>query len=58
MIARPLLARLEAVRDEVDLEVLRPTPFELFERAVREAAAAGKPYQGEGRVASIEQDQS
>jgi len=41
MIARPLLQRLEAVRGEVHLEVLRPPTFQTFQRTVQEAAAAG-----------------
>jgi tetratricopeptide (TPR) repeat protein len=45
MVARPLLERLEAVRGQVDLEVLRPPTFEVFQRTVREAANAGEPYQ-------------
>ena len=37
MVARPLLERLEAVRGEVDLTVLRPPTFD----ALRQALAAG-----------------
>jgi tetratricopeptide (TPR) repeat protein len=45
MIARPLLERLESVRGEVDLQVLRPPTFEALQRAVQEAATTGQPYQ-------------
>jgi CHAT domain len=45
MVARPLLERLEAVRGQVDLEVLRPPTFEVFQRTIRDAATAGEPYQ-------------
>ena len=38
MVARPLLERLEAVRGEVDLTVLRPPTFE----ALRRGGAAGR----------------
>ena len=44
MVARPLLHRLEAVRGEVDLTVLRPPTFDALRQAVTEAAAAGEPF--------------
>jgi len=44
MVARPLLQRLEAVRGEVDLTVLRPPTFEALRQAVTGAAAAGEPF--------------
>ena len=44
MVARPLLERLEAVRGEVDLTVLRPPTFEALGQVVRQAAEAGTPY--------------
>jgi tetratricopeptide (TPR) repeat protein len=43
-VARPLLERLEAVRGEVELTVLRPPTFEALSEAVRRAADAGKPF--------------
>jgi hypothetical protein len=45
MIARPLLERLDAIRGEVDLQVLRPSTFQAFQREVQQAAVAGQPYQ-------------
>ena len=45
MIARPLLERLEAVRGQVDLVVLRPPTLDGLARALEEAMAAGKPFQ-------------
>jgi tetratricopeptide (TPR) repeat protein len=45
MIARPLLARLEAVRGSVDLVVLRPPTLEALERTLRGAVEAGEPFQ-------------
>jgi len=45
MVARPLLERLDAVRGEVALTVLRPPTFEALAEAVRQAAAAGEPFQ-------------
>ncbi len=45
MIARPLLKRLEAVRGQVDLVVLRPPTLEALEHALLAAAAAGEPFQ-------------
>ena len=44
MVARPLLQRLEAVRGEVDLTVLRPAAFDALTDAVRTAAEAGEPF--------------
>ena len=44
MVARPLLERLEAVRGEVDLTVLRPPTFDALGQAVRRAADAGEPF--------------
>ena len=44
MVARPLLQRLEAVRGEVDLRVLRPPTFDALAGAVRRAAEAGEPF--------------
>ena len=41
MVARPLLERLDAVRGEVDLTVLRPPTFDALRQAVRQAADAG-----------------
>ena len=45
MIARPLLERLEAVRGQVDLVVLRPPTLDALAEALAEAAAAGEPFQ-------------
>ena len=44
MIARPLLERLNAVRGQVDLAVLRPPTLEALRDALAEAAAAGDPF--------------
>jgi tetratricopeptide (TPR) repeat protein len=44
MVARPLLERLEAVRGEVDLTVLRPPTFDALRRTVKQAAEAGEPF--------------
>jgi tetratricopeptide (TPR) repeat protein len=44
MVARPLLERLEAVRGEVDLTVLRPPTFDALADTVRQAAEAGEPF--------------
>jgi hypothetical protein len=44
MVARPLLERLEAVRGEVELTVLRPPAFDALRDVVRQAADAGAPY--------------
>ncbi len=45
MIARPLLKRLEAVRGQVDLVVLRPPTLDALEQVLLAAAAAGEPFQ-------------
>jgi hypothetical protein len=45
MIARPLLERLEAVRGQVDLVVLRPPTLDALRKALKEAVAAGEPFQ-------------
>ncbi len=45
MIARPLVDRLDAVRGQVDLVVLRPPTLDALARALEEAAAAGEPFQ-------------
>ena len=44
IVARPLLERLEAVRGEVELTVLRPPTFDALAQAVRRAAGAGEPF--------------
>ena len=44
MVARPLLERLDAVRGEVDLTVLRPPTFDALRQAVKQAADAGEPF--------------
>jgi hypothetical protein len=44
MVARPLLERLDAVRGEVSLTVLRPPTFEALRDAVRQAADSGEPF--------------
>jgi hypothetical protein len=44
MVARPLLERLDAVRGEVDLTVLRPPTFDALRQAVNKAADAGMPF--------------
>jgi tetratricopeptide (TPR) repeat protein len=44
MVARPLLERLDAVRGEVDLTVLRPPTFEALGEAVKQAADASQPF--------------
>ena len=44
MVARPLLKRLDAVRGEVHLTVLRPPTFDALRQAVRRAADAGEPF--------------
>jgi tetratricopeptide (TPR) repeat protein len=44
MVARPLLERLDAVRGEVDLTVLRPPTFDALRRAVKRAADDGEPF--------------
>jgi tetratricopeptide (TPR) repeat protein len=45
MIARPLLRRLEAVRGEVDLVVLRPPTMDALTQTLAEAAERGEPFQ-------------
>jgi tetratricopeptide (TPR) repeat protein len=45
MIARPLLERLDAVRGQVDLVVLRPPTLQALIEALGEAAEAGEPFQ-------------
>jgi tetratricopeptide (TPR) repeat protein len=45
MIARRLLGRLEAVRGQVDLVVLRPPTLAALRDALGEAVAAGEPFQ-------------
>jgi tetratricopeptide (TPR) repeat protein len=45
LIARPLLERLEAVRGQVDLVVLRPPTLDALRDALAAAAAAGQPFQ-------------
>ncbi len=45
MIARPLLDRLEAVRGQVDLVVLRPPTLDALRRELAAAAEAETPYQ-------------
>ncbi len=44
MVARPLLERLDAVRGEVELSVLRPPTFDALRQAMRQAADAGVPF--------------
>jgi tetratricopeptide (TPR) repeat protein len=44
MVARPMLERLDAVRGEVSLTVLRPPTFAALRQAVMEAAHAGEPF--------------
>ena len=44
MVARPLLERLDAVRGEVDLTVLRPPEFGALGRVLRQAAEVGEPF--------------
>ncbi len=44
MVARPLLERLDAVRGEVGLSVLRPPTFDGLRQAVLRAAEAGEPF--------------
>ncbi|MBA9002371.1 tetratricopeptide repeat protein [Thermomonospora cellulosilytica] len=45
MIARPLLERLDAVRGNVDLVVLRPPTLEHLRQVLVEAARNGEPFQ-------------
>ena len=44
MVARPLLERLDAVRGEVALTVLRPPTFEALAQVLKRAADAGEPF--------------
>jgi hypothetical protein len=44
MIARPLLERLEAVRGEVQLEVLRPPTLEELNKRLQASVSEGQPY--------------
>jgi hypothetical protein len=44
VVARPLLERLEAVRGEVHLTVLRPPTFEALRQAVTQAVDADEPF--------------
>ena len=44
MVARPLLERLDAVRGEVSLTVLRPPTLDALRQAVRQAADADEPF--------------
>jgi len=44
MVAQPLLERLETVRGEVDLVVLRPPTFDALRLAVKQAAVASEPF--------------
>jgi len=44
IIARPLLERLETIRGEVELTVLRPPTFRALRDAVRQAADTGQPF--------------
>jgi tetratricopeptide (TPR) repeat protein len=44
MVARPLLERLDAVRGEVDLTVLRPPAFGALRQVLTQAADAGEPF--------------
>ncbi|HXL92093.1 MAG TPA: tetratricopeptide repeat protein [Streptosporangiaceae bacterium] len=45
MVARPLLDRLEAVRGQVELVVLRPPTLDALDQVLSAAAAAGEPFQ-------------
>ena len=44
MIARPLMERLDAVRGEVDLVVLRPPTLDALRATLADAAEAGEPF--------------
>src|SRR6202035_4108185 len=44
MVARPLLERLDAVRGEVSLTVLRPPTFDALRDTLISAAASGEPF--------------
>ena len=61
MIARPLLERLEAVRGQVELVVLRPPTLGALGGVLGEAVAAGRPFQvvhfdGHGALLSRQAD--
>ncbi|MGV9763567.1 tetratricopeptide repeat protein [Micromonospora tulbaghiae] len=45
MVARPLLERLDTVRGEVDLVVLRPPTLDRLRQVLAEARTAGTPFQ-------------
>ena len=45
MVARPLLRRLDAVRGQVELVVLRPPTIEAFEQVLRSASEDERPFQ-------------
>ena len=45
IVARPMLERLEGVRGQVDLVVLRPPTLDALQSALVEAKAAGEPFQ-------------
>lgn len=45
MVARPLMHRLEAVRGDVDLVVLRPATLDRLREVLDGARAAGEPFQ-------------
>lgn len=45
MVARPLLRRLEAISGDVDLVVLRPPTLDRLREMLKEAQAAGRPFQ-------------
>jgi tetratricopeptide (TPR) repeat protein len=45
MVARPLMQRLEAVRGEVDLVVLRPPTLDHLDEVLRAARDEGQPFQ-------------
>ena len=44
MVARPLLERLDAVRGEVNLTVLRPPTFDTLRQVLKNAADDGEPF--------------
>ena len=44
MVARPLMERLDAVRGEVDLTVLRPPTLDTLRQVLKQAADAGEPF--------------
>ena len=45
MVVRPLLERLDAVRGQVDLVVLRPPTLQALRSALADAADGGRPFQ-------------